>query len=79
MASFELFQNSVISCRPPVCRFILTAITFVVAIFLSACATPYQPAGFSGGYTDFETQPGIYYVSFKGNGYTSKAKGVGPS
>jgi len=39
---------------------------------LSGCVTPYQPKGFAGGYTDFETQPGIYYVSFQGNGYTSK-------
>src|SRR5215831_13652431 len=41
-------------------------------LVLSGCATPYQPKGFAGGYTDFETQPGIHYVSFRGNGYTSK-------
>jgi hypothetical protein len=41
-------------------------------LLLSGCVTPYQPNGFAGGYTDFETQPGIYYVSFQGNGYTSK-------
>ena len=33
---------------------------------------PYQPKSFAGGYTDFETQPGIHYVSFRGNGNTSK-------
>ena len=43
-----------------------------VSIVLSACVTPYQKVGYTGGYTDFETQPGIYYVSFKGNAYTSK-------
>ena len=43
-----------------------------ICIAFSACVTPYQKAGFSGGYTDFETQTGVYYVSFKGNGYTNK-------
>lgn len=37
-----------------------------------ACATPYQPKGFRGGYTDFEIQPGIYYVAFEGNGYIGR-------
>jgi len=42
-------------------------------LLLSGCgSTPYQPSGYTGGYTDFETQPGIYYVSFRGNGYTDK-------
>src|SRR6266498_1385348 len=42
------------------------------AIALGGCATPYQPRGFTGGYTNFETQPGVYYVSFQGNGYTPR-------
>jgi hypothetical protein len=41
-------------------------------LVLSGCVTPYQPKGLTGGYTDFETQPGVYYVSFRGNGYTSR-------
>ena len=41
-------------------------------LLLSGCVTPYQPKGFAGGYTDFETQPGIYYVSFQGNGSNSR-------
>ena len=41
-------------------------------LVLPGCVTPYQPKGYLGGYTDFETQPGIHYVSFRGNGYTSK-------
>jgi hypothetical protein len=53
-----------------------SAIILLVAgvLLLSGCftPTPYQPKGYAGGYTDFETQPGIYYVSFRGNGYTSK-------
>lgn len=42
------------------------------AIILGGCATPYQPRGFTGGYANFETQPGVYYVSFQGNGYTPR-------
>lgn len=46
---------------------------FVAALpLLFACATPYQARGFSGGYANFETQPGVYYVSFQGNGYTPR-------
>lgn len=56
------------------CGHLLRAMTIVtICVAFSACVTPYQVAGFSGGYTDFETQPGVYYVSFEGNGYTSKA------
>lgn len=35
-------------------------------LVLFACVTPYQPKGFTGGYANFETQPGVYYVSFQG-------------
>lgn len=51
-----------------------SAVLFVVgaAIVLSGCVTPYQAKGFSGGYSSFETQPGVYYVSFQGNGYTPR-------
>ncbi len=27
--------------------------------------TPYQPFGRLGGYTDFETEPGVHYVAFQ--------------
>jgi hypothetical protein len=48
-----------------------SAIVLLVGACLS-CATPYQPKGFRGGYTDFEPQSGIYFVSFRGNGFTSR-------
>ena len=41
-------------------------------LLLYGCATSYQPKGATGGYTDFETQPGIHYVSFRGNAHTDK-------
>ena len=40
------------------------------------CATPYQPAGYRGGYEDFQIpgRPGVIYLSFSGNGFTSRAR-----
>lgn len=39
-----------------------------------ACSvkTPYAQSGFRGGYNDFEAQPGVHFVSFQGNGFTSR-------
>lgn len=37
-----------------------------------ASATPYQPKGDSGGYTDFQTQPGVHFVSFGANLKTTR-------
>lgn len=39
-------------------------------LFLCACATSYQPSGFSGGYSDMKVGDDLYQVSFAGNGYT---------
>ena len=41
-------------------------------LLLAACATPYQPEGFSGGFTDVQLDKNIFRVSFRGNGYTSR-------
>lgn len=44
----------------------------LVALGLAGCETPYQPRGWNGGYTDFEAQPGVHYVSVeasRGTGY----------
>lgn len=41
-------------------------------IFLSACATPYQPMGLMGGYSDSHLDSNTIRVSFYGNGYTSR-------
>lgn len=46
-------------------------IIILTSILLSGCATKYQPMGFTGGYRDFEAQPGIHYIVFRGNGYSS--------
>lgn len=43
----------------------------LAAALLSACATPYQPMGPMGGFTDRLVSPGRYSVEFRGNGNTS--------
>lgn len=48
------------------------SIIFVlVSGVLVGCATPYQPSGFSGGYTEMAYGNDIYFVAFRGNGFTS--------
>jgi len=43
----------------------------VLLLGLNACATPYQPMGFSGGFQEMQLGPRQYQVTFRGNGYTS--------
>lgn len=43
-----------------------------VVILLAACASPYQPEGFGGGYSETQLSENIFKVSFRGNGYTSE-------
>jgi hypothetical protein len=42
--------------------------------FLTACATPYQPRGFTGGYSQVQLDNNSARVEFKGNGYTSRER-----
>jgi len=44
----------------------------VCAFVVTACATGYQPMGFSGGYSDVRLDSNTFQVSFRGNGYTSR-------
>lgn len=46
---------------------------FLAAIFLTSCATRYQPMGFGGGYSDVLLDGNTAQVQFSGNGYTSLA------
>ena len=41
-------------------------------IFISNCATPYQPNGLLGGFEDISLGDNKHKITFKGNGYTSK-------
>jgi len=45
----------------------------LAAIFLTSCATRYQPMGFGGGYSDVLLDSNTAQVQFSGNGYTSLA------
>jgi len=45
----------------------------LTAIFLTSCATRYQPMGFGGGYSDVLLDSNTAQVQFSGNGYTSLA------
>lgn len=40
-------------------------------MFLVGCATPYQPQGFSGGYSEEDVGNGVTAVHYRGNGFTS--------
>ena len=39
---------------------------------LAGCATPYQPEGFRGGYSDLQIDVNTFRVDFRGNGFTSR-------
>lgn len=43
-----------------------------VGLLLVGGSTPYQPKGFRGGYEEVEMKPGVYFLSFQGNGHTSQ-------
>lgn len=44
----------------------------VAVVLLVGCATPYQPVGVRGGYSERQVNERSYEVSFEGNGYTTK-------
>lgn len=41
---------------------------------LAACATPYQPSGFAGGFKETKLNADTYEITVGGNGYTSKQR-----
>jgi len=43
-------------------------------IFLAGCATPYQPIGFRGGYTQTQLDENVFQVRFRGNGFTGRER-----
>jgi uncharacterized protein YceK len=46
----------------------------VVLLALAGCATVYQPAGATGGFSETQRGDNIYLVRFEGNGYTKAAQ-----
>jgi hypothetical protein len=45
-----------------------------VALALTACATPYKPAGFAGGFTEQWRSKTVVIVDVKGNGFTDSRR-----
>jgi hypothetical protein len=48
----------------------------LTVLLLSACKTPYQPAGFGGGFSEKKLNDTTYVVKFDGNGHTEKSRVV---
>lgn len=46
----------------------------VLAFSLQGCATSYQSAGLSGGFSETQLDKNIFRVAFYGNGYTGKER-----
>ena len=49
-------------------------VCLVIISLASACATPYQPRGATGGFTETRLSPEAYRVSFNGNRNTSMSR-----
>lgn len=47
---------------------------FAVILSLSGCATPYQPQGLTGGFSETRLDDTTYQIRFSGNGNTSSDK-----
>jgi hypothetical protein len=50
------------------------AIAIVGVILLASCATPYQPKGFTGGFSETPLSENTFRVYFRGNGYTGEER-----
>jgi hypothetical protein len=46
-------------------------VVVLLALFLSACATPYQEMDFAGGYSETQLSENTFNVRFQGNGFTT--------
>jgi hypothetical protein len=47
---------------------------FLTALSLVGCATPYQPKGFKGGFSETQLSENVFRVYFRGNGYTKEER-----
>ena len=59
-------------------KYVVLGILIVVLGFAltSGCATPYQPRGFAGGYTDAHLKDNLYHVTFEGNAFIDQSTAV---
>ena len=52
----------------------IVVILLMSSLVLVGCASPYQRAGFGGGFDESRIAPNAWKVNFRGNGYTSKGR-----
>ena len=52
-------------------QLIILIVSYTMLFILAGCATPYQPVGFGGGYSETQLAPDVFRVYVRGNGYTS--------
>ena len=45
-----------------------------LAVLLTACATPYEPRGLTGGFSETRLDSNTFRVDFTGNGFTSRER-----
>src|SRR5437016_5224063 len=50
---------------------LILSTTIIIMLSLVGCMSPYQPSGLGGGYTDMALSNDTYFVTFRGNGFTS--------
>lgn len=46
---------------------------YSLVLFLTSCATSYQPSSFSGGYDEHHVKENIYKISFSGNSFVGQS------
>lgn len=51
-----------------------TPAALLLFFVLAGCATPYQPEGYSGGFSELQLAENVWRVSFHGNGYTHSVR-----
>ncbi len=42
----------------------------LMVLFLVGCTTPYQPRGYTGGYSEAEIEPNVFFLEYLGNAHT---------
>ena len=42
-------------------------------LFAAGCATPYEPSGLMGGFSDFQVDADTFAITVDGNGFTDRA------
>jgi hypothetical protein len=53
---------------------IMKNVISALLLVLIGCATPYQSTGLAGGYDEIQLSENMFKVSFRGNGYTGRAR-----